>query len=188
MKIYTKTGDAGETGLYGGARLPKDSQRIDAIGTIDELNACIGSARSQIRDEEIDHLLYRVQNELFNIGADLATLDTHAKSNRLRISADFARALEQDIDRFESELPPLKNFILPGGSAAGATLHLARTVCRRSERSVVSLADSESINPLILPYLNRLSDFLFVLARLVNHRQEQPEPLWESPLAPDPAK
>ena len=188
MKIYTKTGDAGETGLYGGTRVPKDSSRIDAIGAIDELNACIGTARSQIRDAGIVNLLHRIQNELFNIGADLATLDSHAKSEALRISADLVEVLERDIDRCENQLAPLTNFILPGGSAAGATLHLARTVCRRSERAVVSLADAESINPAILPYLNRLSDFLFVLARLVNYRQGQPEPLWESPLAPSPAK
>ncbi|MDE0041117.1 MAG: cob(I)yrinic acid a,c-diamide adenosyltransferase [Candidatus Poribacteria bacterium] len=188
MKIYTKTGDTGETGLFGGARIPKNSLRIDAIGTIDELNACIGTVRSQIADEAIDNLLHRIQNELFNIGADLATLDSHAKSNQLRISEDFVGALENDIDRLENELAPLRNFILPGGSVAGSTLHLARTVCRRSERTVVMLADSESINPAILPYLNRLSDFLFVLARFVNSRLGQPEPLWESPLAPDPAE
>ena len=182
MKIYTKTGDTGETGLYGGVRIPKDSLRIDAIGTIDELNACIGTARSQIRDVETGNILLRIQNELFNIGADLATLDSHAKSEKLRISADLVGALEKDIDRFENQLAPLTNFILPGGSVVGSTLHLARTVCRRSERCVVSLANSESINLEILPYLNRLSDFLFVLARLVNHRLGQPEPLWESPL------
>ena len=186
MKIYTKTGDSGETGLFGGTRISKDSLRIDAIGTIDELNACIGTARSQIRDAEIDNLLHRIQNELFNIGADLATLDTHAKSDKLRISPEFVGTLEKDIDRLENQLAPLTNFILPGGSVAGSTLHLARTVCRRSERSVVTLTDSESINPAILPYLNRLSDFLFVLARFVNSHQGQPEPLWESPLTPDP--
>ena len=186
MKIYTKTGDAGETGLFGGARIPKNALRIDAIGTIDELNACIGTARSHIGDKEIDNLLHRIQNELFNIGADLATLDTHAKSSTLRISADLVGALEKDIDRIENQLAPLKNFILPGGSVVGSTLHLARTVCRRSERSIVTLTDSESINPAILPYLNRLSDFLFVLARFVNSRQGQTEPLWESPLTPDP--
>lgn len=188
MKIYTKTGDTGETGLFGGTRIPKNSLRINAIGTIDELNACIGTARSQIGDAEIDNLLHRIQNELFNIGADLATLDTHSKSDDLRISSDFVETLEKDIDRLENQLAPLTNFILPGGSVAGSTLHLARTACRRNERCVLSLAESESINPTILPYMNRLSDFLFVLARLVNHRLGQPEPLWESPLAPDSAK
>ncbi len=184
MKIYTKTGDTGETGLFGGARIPKNSLRIDTVGTIDELNACIGTARSQIADEAIDNLLHRIQNELFNIGADLATLDSHTKSNQLRISEDFVGALEKDIDRLENQLAPLRNFVLPAGSVAGSTLHLARTVCRRSERSVVTLADSESINPTILPYLNRLSDFLFVLARFVNSRLGKTEPLWESPLTP----
>ena len=189
MKIYTRTGDTGETGLYGGTRRPKDSLRIDAIRhAIDELNACLGTARSHIQDAEIDNLLLRVQNQLFNVGADLATLGTHAKSNKLRIPLDFVKALEKDIDGLENQLAPLTNFILPGGSVVGAMLHLARTVCRRSERSVVSLANSESINPMILPYLNRLSDFLFVLARLANHRLGQPEPLWESPLTSGPAK
>jgi cob(I)alamin adenosyltransferase len=188
MKIYTRTGDTGETGLYGGARRPKDSLRIDAVGAIDELNACLGTARSHIQDAEIDNLLHRVQNQLFNVGADLATLDTHSKSNKLRIPLDFVKALEKDIDRLENQLAPLTNFILPGGSVVGSTLHLARTVCRRSERSVVSLANSESINPMILPYLNRLSDFLFVLARLANQRLGQSESLWESPLTPSPAE
>ncbi|MCH8293333.1 cob(I)yrinic acid a,c-diamide adenosyltransferase [Candidatus Poribacteria bacterium] len=182
MKIYTKTGDTGETGLYGGARIPKDSLRVEAIGTVDELNACIGYARSQIRDTEIDAVLERVQNELFDLGADLATLDEHAKADSLRIPSEMVHALEREIDRFQTELPPMTHFILPGGSAGGSVLHLARTVCRRSERCVVRLATTESINPEVLRYLNRLSDLLFVLARCVNHRLDEPEPMWQSPL------
>lgn len=180
MKIYTKTGDAGETGLYGGTRVLKDAMRVDACGTVDELNACIGFVRSGIRDAEIDTVLHRIQNELFDIGADLATLDTHPKADTLRIPPTLTAELETEIDRFESQLPPLKNFILPGGSAGGGAIHFARTVCRRAERCVVSLAQEETVNPEVLIYLNRLSDLLFVLARTVNHRLGKSEPLWES--------
>ena len=179
MKIYTKTGDTGETGLYGGTRVPKDTVRVEACGTVDELNACIGLVRSQIQDEELDEILHRIQNELFDIGADLATLDTHPKAASLRIPPTLTTALEKEIDRFEDQLPPLKNFILPGGSTGGAAIHLARTVARRAERCVVSLAKGETVNPAVLIYLNRLSDLLFVLARTVNHRLDEPEPLWE---------
>ena len=180
MKIYTKTGDTGETGLYGGTRVPKDAMRVEACGTVDELNACIGFVRSQIQDEEIDAILHHIQNELFDIGADLATLEVHPKAESLRIPPTLTPELEREIDQFEAQLPPLKNFILPGGSAGGATVHLARTVCRRAERCVVTLAKAEPVNPEVLIYLNRLSDLLFVLARTVNHRLGESEPLWES--------
>ena len=180
MKIYTKTGDAGETGLYGGIRVPKDSVRIEACGTVDELNACIGFVRSQIQDSEIDAILHRIQNELFDLGADLATLETHPKAATLRIPPTLTPELEREVDRFEGQLPALKNFILPGGSTGGAAIHLARTVCRRAERCVVRLAESETVNPEVLIYLNRLSDLLFMLARIVNHRLGESEPLWES--------
>jgi len=182
MKIYTKTGDAGETGLYGGTRIPKDAPRIEAIGMVDELNACIGNARLDIEDGEIDELLHRIQNELFDLGADLATLQAHTQSDTLRISSHFACSLENEIDQYQEELPLMTHFVLPGGSVGGAALHLARTVCRRTERTVVRLTRAESVNPEILRYLNRLSDLLFVLARLVNHHMEQPEPCWESPV------
>jgi cob(I)alamin adenosyltransferase len=182
MKIYTKTGDAGETGLYGGSRIPKDSQRIEAIGTVDELNACIGYAMSQIRDAEIHALLYRIQSELFDIGADLATPESHPKADGLRIPETLTQNLEAEIDRFQTELPPMTHFILPGGSAGGSILHLARTICRRGERCIVHLTKAESLNPEILRYLNRLSDLLFVVARLVNHRCGEPEAFWQSPL------
>ena len=180
MKIYTKTGDTGETGLYGGTRVPKDAMRVEACGTVDELNACIGFARSQVQDAEIDVTLHRIQNELFDIGADLATPNAHPKAACLRIPPTLTPELEREVDRFEDQLPPLRNFILPGGSAAGAAIHVARTVCRRAERRVVNLAKEETVNPEVLIYLNRLSDLLFVLARTVNHRLGELEPLWES--------
>ena len=180
MKIYTKTGDTGETGLYGGIRVPKDAMRVEACGTVDELNACIGFVRSQIQDTGIDAILHRIQNELFDIGADLATLETHPKAESLRIPPTLTPKLEREIDWLEDQLPPLKNFILPGGSAGGAAIHFARTVCRRAERCVVALAKEEAVNPEVLIYLNRLSDLLFVLARVVNHRLGESEPLWES--------
>ena len=180
MKIYTKTGDTGETGLFGGTRVPKDAMRVEACGTVDELNACIGFIRSQVQDTEIDAILHRIQNQLFNIGADLATLETHPKAASLRIPPTFTPELEREIDRLEAELPPLKNFILPGGSVGGAAVHLARTVCRRAERCVASLTREETVNPEVLIYLNRLSDLLFVLARVVNQRLGESEPLWES--------
>lgn len=179
MKIYTKTGDTGETGLYGGTRVPKDAMRVEACGTVDELNACIGFVRSQIQDEEIDAILHRIQNELFDIGADLATLEARRKAASLRIPPTLTPELEREIDRFEGQLPPLKNFILPGGSTVGAAVHLARTVCRRAERRVVTLAKGEVVNPEVIIYLNRLSDLLFVLARTLNHRLGESEPLWE---------
>ena len=182
MKIYTKTGDTGDTGLYGGQRSPKDDKRVEAYGTIDELNACMGFAESQIEDSETSSLLSRIQNELFDLGADLATPDEHPKASKLRINSDLTASLERSIDQFQDQLPSMTHFILPGGSAGGAALHLARTICRRSERCIVRLAKSDSINPDILPYLNRLSDLLFVLARLVNHRSATPEPSWRSPL------
>ena len=180
MKIYTKTGDTGETGLYGGMRVSKDAMRVEACGTVDELNACIGFVRSQIQDEEINAIFHRIQNGLFDLGADLATLDTHPKAKSLRISPILTVELEGLIDRLEEQLPPLRNFILPGGSASGAAVHLARTVCRRAERRVVSLSKVEAVNPEVLVYLNRLSDLLFVLARVINQRADVPEPLWES--------
>ncbi len=184
MKIYTKTGDTGETGLYSGTRVPKDARRVEVCGTVDELNACIGFVKSQIQDEEINAILHRIQNELFDIGADLATLEAHPKAVGLRIPPTLTTELERNIDRFHDQLPPLKNFILPGGSAGGAAIHFARTVARRAERCVVSLAKAEPVNPEVLIYMNRLSDLLFVLARLVNHRSGEPEPLWESQTEP----
>lgn len=180
MKIYTKFGDSGETALYGGTRIPKDALRIEAIGTVDELNAYIGYAQTLIDDADLCELLERIQNHLFSLGADLATPVTHTKSAELQVSEDFTLEMEKAIDAFSEELPPLTNFILPGGCQAGSVLHVARAVCRRSERCVVHLTREVDINPEIIRCLNRLSDLLFVLARVVNHRSHKPEPIWKS--------
>ena len=140
MKIYTKFGDTGVTALYGGTRLGKDAPQFEAIGTVDELNAYIGYAQTLIADSDLSELLSRIQNHLFAVGADLATPATHSKASETRIPGDFTAEMEAAIDTLSAELPPLKNFILPGGCPAGAILHIGRVVCRRSERCVVCLA------------------------------------------------
>lgn len=171
MKIYTKTGDAGETGLFGGERVPKDHPRVAAYGDVDELNAAIGLARALDPRHFEDGLLQAIQRDLFAIGAVLATPDPARLIKALGGSgiADPAVAqLEEAIDRLDETLPPLKDFILPGGTSKGAALHMARTVCRRAERAVVGLGRATAVSPVIGRYLNRLSDLLFVLARAVN--------------------
>ncbi len=180
MKIYTKFGDSGETALYGGTRIPKDALQIEALGSVDELNAYIGYAQTLMDDEEISVLLIRIQNHLFSLGADLATPESHSKSADMRISSDFTSEMEDAIDTLTEELPPLTNFILPGGCEAGSVMHVARAVCRRSERCIVRLSRETEVNPEIIRCLNRLSDLLFVMARVVNHRSQAPEPIWES--------
>lgn len=191
MKIYTKTGDEGETGLYGGPRVRKDHLRIEAFGAVDELNALLGLARCEPLDGnsaenscgnssgEIDALLARIQSELFDLGAELATPDPQRRGTKL-ITAEHVARLEAAIDECDARLPPLKAFILPGGVRAAALLHVARTVCRRAERRVVSLAAIESVSPDLVVYLNRLSDLLFVLARLVNQTAGRPDVLWRA--------
>jgi cob(I)alamin adenosyltransferase len=179
VKIYTKTGDGGETSLFDNTRVRKSDARVDAYGEVDELNACLGAARAAGVDADIAGTIEAVQKDLFALGARLA--DPSARiAERVTKAAiaggDIAR-LESTIDRLEAELPPLRRFILPGGSPAGAALHLARTVCRRAERRVVALG-SEAVEPLVLVYLNRLSDLLFVMARAVNHRSRVPEVEW----------
>ena len=167
MKIYTKTGDEGETGLFGGGRVPKDDPRVRAYGEVDELNAAIGLAAALdpwVYDRE---RLEAIQRDLFTIGAELATPDP-AKLKAPSLDGARVLALEAGIDGHEANLPPLKNFILPGGSPKAAAFHLARTVCRRAERTIVELARGQKVNPEIVKYLNRLSDLLFVLARAVN--------------------
>ena len=171
MKIYTKTGDAGETGLFGGDRVPKDHPRVAAYGDVDELNATIGLARALEPREFEDALLQAIQRDLFSIGAVLATPDPARLIKALGgpgIADPAVAQLEAAIDRHEATLPPLKDFILPGGSRKGAALHMARTVCRRAERSVVGLGRATAVSPVIGRYLNRLSDLLFVLARAAN--------------------
>jgi cob(I)alamin adenosyltransferase len=180
MKIYTKTGDSGETSLYGGQRVRKDVIRVETYGTVDECNAVLGIALTQTEDSEAQAILTRIQGELFEVGADLATPQTRGETVP-RIQAEATARLETEIDRFEEELPPLRHFILPGGSPSGAALHQARAVCRRAERCLVTLEQTEEINPEVARYLNRLSDHLFVLARLVNHRAGAPETKWERP-------
>ena len=183
MKIYTKTGDAGETGLFGGGRTPKDSPRVAAYGEVDELNAALGLARALGPEQFADRLLENIQRDLFTIGAELATPDPDKlhkvfAHGRAAIGDSGVAALEQAIDEQESRLEPLKNFILPGGTPQAAALHLSRTVCRRAERAVVAVARHERISPAILRYLNRLSDLLFVLARAVNAQAGRPDVKW----------
>ena len=178
MKIYTKTGDAGETGLFGGERVAKDALRIEAYGAVDELNAFLGLAVRHCTSPDIQSRLQRVQGELFQVGADLATPLDAKTSYIARLDEQSARRLESEIDEWMEILPPLTSFVLPGGSQPGAALHIARTICRRAERRAVSLARAEHINENVVSYLNRLSDWLFVLARLVNHRQNAPEIPW----------
>ncbi len=182
IKIYTKTGDRGETGLFAGGRVPKDHLRVETYGSVDELNAVIGIARTQLQDAEVDAALHRIESELFSLGADLATPLDAASARVVRMDEPMVERLEQEIDRFEEELQPLTHFILPGGSAGGATLHFARTVCRRAERHAVGLAREAPINDASMRYLNRLSDWLFVAARLINTRAGQPEERWISPI------
>jgi len=177
MKIYTKTGDKGETGLMGGKRLGKDSLRIVAYGEVDELNAVLGICRSENKIDLFEKILHELQVELFNLGSDLAT-PLEEKFAIPRVTAEQISQLETWIDRLEEDLAPLKNFILPGGSALASHLHLARTVCRRAERAIVALAKKEKINENIVPYINRLSDLLFVMARFANKCEEVEEEKW----------
>ncbi len=177
MKIYTKTGDAGKTSLLGGKRVFKDALRIEAYGTVDEANSLLGLARALRLPPTIDRMLGRVQNELFVLGAQLASPASRAGKGPLVTRDDVIR-IEKEIDRLERTLPPLKHFILPGGHPAAAALHVARTVCRRAERLVVRLERKESSAPLAVIYLNRLSDFLFVAARFVNRQTKRKEIRW----------
>lgn len=179
MKIYTKTGDQGDTGLWGGKRVSKDSTRIQTYGTVDECNAVLGLARAAWTDSPHDALLAEVQNQLFVLGSDLAS--PLENENVPRISDEQVGWLESQIDALEQDLAPLTQFILPGGSPQAAQLHLARTICRRAERWVVSLRAEEPVNPPALLYLNRLSDLLFVAARAVNSAAGVADVPWQSP-------
>lgn len=175
-RIYTRRGDKGETGLVGGNRTSKGSLRVQAYGDIDELNSVLGLARTFSKDEEIGSLLERLQRDLFIVGADLASPRTEDVTPR--VTEDMTVALEKNVDTFQKELHPLKAFILPGGAETGAVLHFARTVARRAERSIVALSKTESLNENLIPYINRLSDLLFVMARLANHREGRNEVEW----------
>lgn len=181
MKIYTRTGDQGETGLFGGGRVPKSHIRVEAYGAVDELNAALGVAAANVADEEIRERLERVQQDLFNLGASLATPgaeDASARAGTPPLPLGRIRDMEAWIDAATEETPPLKAFILPGGSRGSAALHLSRTVCRRAERAVVRLSRQDPTDPDVIRYLNRLSDLLFSLARLENHRAGVPDILW----------
>lgn len=171
-RIYTRTGDGGETALGDGSRLPKYAPRVAAYGTVDELNATLGLARLHAAGDALDPALARVQNDLFDLGADLCTPDIEndatAKYPRLRVLASQITRLETEIDALNERLSPLRSFILPGGSPLAAHLHLCRTVCRRAERLTVELAAAETVNPFAVKYLNRLSDWFFVAGRIAN--------------------
>lgn len=180
-RIYTKTGDDGTTALGGGQRVGKDHLRIEAYGTVDELNAILGLVLSAGVDDELQSALSAVQNELFHLGSDLCFLEEDKKHIAIpRIESRHVEALEQMIDRLSERLGPLENFILPGGSESAARLHMARCVCRRAERLVVSLSHAEAVGSHVVRYLNRLSDALFVAARWENHRQGRADVCWNS--------
>ncbi|WP_440999107.1 cob(I)yrinic acid a,c-diamide adenosyltransferase [Fodinibius sp. SL11] len=178
MKIYTKKGDSGETSLFGGTRVPKSNERIEAYGTVDELNSFIGLAASYELSESGTKYLRKVQELLFTLGADLATPPS-SQTRIDRISADDVSFLEDAIDTLEENLESLKNFVLPGGSQPGATLHIARTICRRAERATVKCANVDDISDNCIKFLNRLSDFLFVIARYENKHAGVREETWK---------
>jgi cob(I)alamin adenosyltransferase len=186
-RVYTRGGDKGDTGLAGGQRVPKDSLRIEAYGTVDELNATIGVARATAEESlaghaklaELDAILKRVQHELFNVGSILATLPQDVHPRQARVTEAEIAQLEAEIDRMNAVLPALRSFVLPGGCRLNADLHVCRTVCRRAERICVTLARDEPIDGEIIRYLNRLSDALFVWSRWASHTLGVPEILWE---------
>ena len=179
MKIYTKTGDEGETGLFAGGRVPKDDPRIEAFGTVDELNSILGLAIAAEPGQDLSPLLSRLQNELFAVGAQLATPQPDQHGTDM-IEPSHVEALERDIDQYQEQLPELRQFILPGGCPAAAMLHCARTVCRRAERHVVTLqrSDTSTASDCLLIYLNRLGDLLFVLGRAANQQAGHGETPW----------
>jgi cob(I)alamin adenosyltransferase len=178
-KIYTKTGDEGMTGLGGGRRVPKDTARVRAYGTVDELNSAIGVALALGLSERLETELGTIQNELFDLGSDLCwPIDDERRARIPTVQPHHVERLEGLIDELNEVVGPLTNFLLPGGAAGAAQLHLARTVCRRAERETITLSREEEIGELVLPYLNRLSDALFVMARFENHERGVDEPLW----------
>jgi cob(I)alamin adenosyltransferase len=185
-RVYTRTGDAGSTALVGGARVAKDSRRVECYGEIDELNAILGLARSLNHEaapglarDRLETILQRLQNELFDVGSELATPPEAEYAGMYKVSAEDVRALELLMDTCQRELGPLKSFILPGGGVVSAVLHQARTVCRRAERQIIRLAREEAVGEHVVPYVNRLSDLLFVLSRWVGKQNGEREYLWE---------
>jgi cob(I)alamin adenosyltransferase len=182
-KIYTRKGDDGQTALGGGQRVAKNSRRVTAYGTVDELNSAIGLALAYGLTEQLAEMLTLVQNELFHLGSDLCFLEEDKQTYPIpQIEARHVEKLEQVIDELTAVVGPLENFILPGGSVGAAQLHVARTICRRAERDVITLADTEPVGPQVIAYLNRLSDALFVMARYENYERGVAEPLWDTRL------
>ena len=179
MKIYTKTGDKGATSLFGGIRVPKNNIRIEAYGTVDELNASLGVVISENVSESVKKDIKKIQNDLFIVGGDLATPLSETKVKIPRTTEAMITFLEKEIDLYDSKIEELKSFILPGGVKTSSFLHLSRTICRRAERRVVELADMEQINTEIVKYLNRLSDLLFIFARFENFNSGVPDIEWE---------
>ena len=178
MKIYTRTGDDGTTGLLGSKRVPKDARRVEAFGSVDELNAALGVARALDGGSGLTGELEAIQARLFSLGAELAATEPAALARLERVGDAHVAELERLIDRLDADLPPLQRFVLPGGAPLAAQLHLARTVCRRAERRLVELGQEETIEPVLVRYLNRLADLLFVMARWCNRRAEVPETEW----------
>jgi cob(I)alamin adenosyltransferase len=179
-RMYTRTGDGGETRLFSGERVAKDSPRVEAYGTVDELSCWIGYTRSLIERDEIDAILERVQQDLFLVGAELATHKKKSRVQKAQVTQDMVKHLEQEIDRLDAELSPLSTFIVPNGTVPAAALHVARAIARRAERRTITLAQEEKLNPPLVPYLNRLSSLLFVLARVVDKRAGVGEKKWMS--------
>lgn len=180
MKIYTKTGDDGTTALFDGTRVKKDDPRVDTYGDIDELNAMLGLVASGSGDAEFSQLMIRIQRDLFALGAQLANPSHKKQKAKADFSAEKTVFLEKNIDKYEAEFGPVKTFMLPGGSATAARFEFARTICRRAERKVVALSENEKVKPDILIYLNRLSDLLFMLARVANKREKVKDVPWDS--------
>ena len=177
MKIYTKTGDDGNTGLQGDFRISKSHPRIIAYGTVDEANAAIGVVLTNTLDEDVSQLLNQIQNDLFLLGSDLSNQNLNDLKNR--VTLEMIEKLEESIDIFESELPPITNFILPGGNIAASQIHQVRTIVRRAETLVVKLSDKDEINSNCIKYLNRLSDLMFVMGRLINKRNGVEDIIWK---------
>lgn len=180
MKIYTRRGDRGETDLFGGGRVAKDAARVAAYGDVDELTACVGMAAALSEQDDLRELEYSIQNVLYDLGSQLASPSEHhrEKAGIPMVTSDDVSFLEAKLDAFDSQLAPLRNFILSGGTPAAAALHVARTVCRRAERSAVALDRDEPLDEFVLRYLNRLSDLFFVMARLENHRAGVEDVVW----------
>ena len=179
LKIYTKTGDKGQTSLLGGTRVPKDHIRIEAYGTVDELNSWIGLLRDSINDKHIQEILINVQDRLFTMGSSLASDPEKSKMKIPHLTEDDITVFEKEIDTMDAQLPPMKNFVLPGGHVTVSYCHVTRCVCRRAERRVIHLAANEPVDELVVKYLNRLSDYLFMLARKLTHDLKATEVPWK---------